>query len=122
MLVARVNPPAKKVFQTSPFSQVEVEGDLMIAKCSSLVVGAMFGTQNDEITFQVRFGKIKYEKNPDGTNGNPIFDIVVVTRVNFTSQEMADWGTDDSIVYDKIAEKLGFDVISTEVMNIRFTA
>jgi len=35
---------------------------------------------------------------------------------------MADWGTDDSIVYDKIAEKLGFDVISTEVMNIRFTA
>ena len=122
MLVARVNPPAKKVFQTSPFTQVEVEGDLMIAKCSNLVVGAMSGTQNDEITFQVRFGKIKYEKNPDGTDGNPTFDIVVVTRVNFTAQEMADWGTDDSIVYDKIAEKLGFDVVSTEVMNIRFTA
>lgn len=122
MLVARVNPPAKKLFQTSPFNTVEVEADLMIAKCSNLVVGAMSGSMNDEIVFQVRFGKIKYEKNPDGTDSNPIFDNVVITRVSFTQEEMADWGTDDSIVYEKIAQKLGFNVVGTEIINVRFTA
>ena len=122
MLVAKINPPAKKFFQVNPFEKTEITGEYMIAKCSQLVIGALAGSQDDEIRFEVRFGNIKYEKNPDGTNGNPMLDTVVVSRATFTADEMSDWGTDDTIVYQKIADKMGFNIVETIEMNMRFTA
>lgn len=121
MLVAKVNPPAKKIMQANPFQQTEITAEYMIAKCAQLVIGATPGSLNDEVIFQVRFGNIKYEQNPDGTNKPPMLDIILVTRVLFTQAELSDWGTDDTIVYGKIANKLGFNIESTQQMDLLFT-
>lgn len=117
MLVAKVNPPAKKIMQQNPFQQTEITAEYMVAKCIQLVIGGAQGSLNDEIQFQVKFGNLKYEQNPDGTNKPPILDILLNTRVVFTQSELSDWGTDDTIVYNKIANKLGFNIISTEFMD-----
>ena len=97
MLVAKINPLAKRIVQTTPFSQTELTGEYMVA---------------------VRFGNVKYYQNPDGSNGDPLMDTVISARVTFTSAELSDWGTDDTIVYQKIAQKLGFTIVSTENLPI----
>ena len=76
MLVAKINPPAKRLIQVTPFTTQEFTGEYMVARCTRLVVGAMQGTLNDDIEFEVRFGNIKYDKNLDGTNGQALFDKV----------------------------------------------
>lgn len=121
MLVAKINPPAKKIFQKTPFQQQEVFANYMIAKCTQLVIGAQQGSSNDEVTFNVKFGEIKIEKNPDGTDKPPLFDVLMHARVVFSQSELLDWGTDDTIVYAKIANKLGFNILSTETINTVFT-
>lgn len=117
MLVAKVNPPAKKIMQQNPFQQTEITAEYMVAKCTQLVIGGAQGSINDEVQFQVKFGNLKYEQNPDGTNKPPILDILLNTRVVFSQSELSDWGTDDTVVYSKIANKLGFNILSTEFMN-----
>jgi hypothetical protein len=121
MLVAKINPPAKKIFQKSPFEQHEVLANYMIAKCTQLVIGGQQGSPNEEVTFNVKFGEIKIEKNPDGTDKPPLFDVIMHARVVFTQAELSDWGTDDTIVYAKIANKLGFNILSTEYINSTYT-
>lgn len=117
MLVAKINPPAKKIMQDNPFQQTEVLAEYMIAKCTQLVIGGAQGSPNNEVQFQVKFGNLKYEQNPDGTNKPVMMDALFITRVVFTQAELSDWGTDDTIVYNKIANKLGFNIVSTEFMN-----
>lgn len=116
MLVAKINPPAKRVIQTGPFSTEEFTGDCMVARCNKLVIGA-----SEDIQFEVRFGNIKYEKNLDGSQGKPLFDKVYQTRMEFTAQEMANWGTDDSVVYDIIAQRAGVNIVSKFEIDIPFT-
>lgn len=121
MLVAKINPPAKKIYQKTPFVQQEVFADYMIAKCTQLVIGGIPGSPNNEIVFNVKFGEIKIEKNPDGTDKPPLFDVLMHARVAFTQDELSDWGTDDTVIYTKIANKLGFNIISTQTINSVFT-
>lgn len=122
MLVATINPPAKKIIQNSPFSATqEFSGDKMIVKCTRLLIGAS-SASNDDARFDIRFGKVKYEKNPDGSQGNPILEILLSYSCNLTQAEMANWGTDDTVVYDLIAQKLGFQIVSLEeVPGLHFT-
>lgn len=120
MLVAKINPPAKRVIQTSPFTSQEFFGEYMVVRCDRLVIGAVASTFNDAIEFEVKFGNIKYEQNLDGTQGQPLFDKVTHTKVNFNHQELSDWGTDDTVVYQKIADKLGFSILETSIINLPF--
>ena len=116
MLVAKINPPAKRVMQVGPFSTQEFTGDCMIARCDRLAIGT-----SDKIEFTIRFGNITYQKNIDGSDGRAMFDKVYQTRVEFTAAELATWGTDDSVVYDIIAQKMGFTVLSKFEVELTFT-
>ena len=120
MLVAKVNPPAKRVYQDNPFHTAEITAEYMVAKCTQLAVSPVPNSPSDEIIFKVRFGQIRYDKNPDGSNGNPILDTIITARVTFTTQELSNWGTDDTYVYQKIAEKLGFNIVSTEILPMHY--
>lgn len=119
MLVCKINPPAKRIVQVTPFNQSELLGEYMVAKCTQLNINPVPDGVMDEILFSVRFGSVKYPQNPDGSNGNPIFDTVITARVAFKSSDLSNWGTDDSYVYQKIAEKLGFTIISSENLPIQ---
>lgn len=121
MLVAKINPPAKRIVQKSAFSTEEFIGEYMVAKCQRLVIGPVQGSFNDNIEFEVKFGNIKYEKNLDGSQGQALFDKIYVQKVMFKSNEMSNWGTDDSIVYTLIAQKLGFTIVSTQQIDIPYT-
>ena len=115
MLVARINPPVKRIIQTGAFETKEFTGELMVAKCSKLVIGT-----SDKIEFEVRFGNVKYEKNLDGSQGKALFDKVYQLRIDFDQSEMASWGTDDSVVYDIIAQRIGVSILSKEDMDMPF--
>lgn len=120
MLVAKINPPAKKFIQDTPFSVKEFLGEYMVAKCTKLPLGANSQSVNDKIEFTVKFGNIKYEPNLDGTPGSPLFELVYLANVNFKGDELSNWGTDDSIVYTILAQKFNFQVVETFELDIPF--
>lgn len=114
MLVATITPPAKKIVQTNPFGEIrEYTGNKMIVKCTRLIIGAS-SSSNDDARFDIRFGNLKYEKNPDGSQGSPILDILASFSCNLTQAEMANWGTDDTVIYNILAQKLGFQVLTID--------
>ena len=116
MLVASINPPAKKVLQTTPFTTEEITAPQMITKCSRLVIG----NSSETIEFDISFGEVYDTTNPDGSI-RPMFKLMVHHNLRFTHSELADWGTDDSFIYYKIAERLGFQITSlTEVPELNF--
>jgi len=116
MLVALINPPAKKVLQTTPFATEEILAPQMTAKCTRLVIG----DSSETIEFDIRFGEVYNTTNPDGSI-RPMFKLMVHHHLRFTQSELSDWGTDDSYVYYKIAERLGFQITSlTEVQGLNF--
>lgn len=120
MLVAKINPPAKRFIQNSPFSVTEFSGEYMIAKCSKLPIGASTQSENDKVEFNIKFGNIKYETNLDGTNGPALFDQVYSTMLKIAGADLANWGTDDSYVYTLLAQKLNFQVVETFELDIPF--
>lgn len=120
MLVAKINPPAKRIIQDSPFTFQEFLGEYMIAKCTKLPIGASTGSENDSVEFTIKFGNIKYEPNLDGTPGTPLFDKVFGTAARISASELSNWGTDDSVVYTVIAQKFNFQVIETFELDIPF--
>jgi hypothetical protein len=115
MLIARINPPAKRIIQTGPFETKEFTGDLMILRCEKLTVGT-----NEDIEIEVRFGNVKYERNLDGSQGKALFDKVYRMNVSLTQQEAAGWGTDDSVLYDIVAQKLGLSVTEKIEIDLPF--
>ena len=38
--------------------------------------------------------------------------------VSFMHEEISDWGTDDSYIFQKISEKVGTSIVSIEEVNI----
>ncbi len=54
MLVAKINPPAKRIVQTTPFSQTELTGEYMVARCTQLNIDPTPNTPTDEIIFYER--------------------------------------------------------------------
>ncbi len=110
MLVATINPPAKKVIQPTPFSTQELTANQMIVKCTKLVIGGDPTSNADKVNFDVRFGTVKYQPALNGGQGDPYFEILVHYNTTLTQQELSGWGTDDTVVYGIIAQKLGFQV------------
>lgn len=122
MLVATINPPAKKIVQSTPFTSTEITGNQMIVKCTQLVIGGAAGSNSDQTRFEARFGTVGYQKNPDGSNGNAIFDTIVIHSTTFTQQQLANWGTDDTIIFTLIAQQLGVSIVKTEdIPTLNFT-
>lgn len=122
MLVATINPPAKKIVQSTPFTSTELTANQMIVKCTQLVIGGAAGSNSDQTRFEARFGTVEYQKNPDGSNGNAIFNTIVIHSTTFTQQVLANWGTDDTIIFTLIAQQLGVSIVKTEdIPTLNFT-
>ena len=121
MLAAKISPKAKKVVQVSPLETKEFTADYMAAKCTKLVIGGG-SSFNDYTEFSLRFFNVKYDTNPDGSQGRAIMDLIMVHNVSFTQAELSSWGTDDSVVLDLLAQKLGFTILSKDTLDIEFVA
>lgn len=103
MLYATISPSAKKVNPITPFETSVIECNEMCAMARPYVLGAAV------TNFEVQFGNLIKDKD-GGILG---FDRKDSINVEMTSDELAGWGEDDSIVLKAIAEKIKTKVINT---------
>ncbi len=108
MLIATINPPAQIQRQEGAFSTpTTVNGPQMRIFAERYILGA------ERCRFQVSFGYLV----PDGIDK---FRLETIHRdsVELTSEDLADWGTDDSILFTKVANHFGISVVSVEEKDI----
>ena len=100
MLLGKLSKAAEKVYQITPFTTEIVTAEYMSVNADKYVIGAK------DVSFELRFGKLVL----DEANQPKEFEVVIRDNVKLTSEELSTWGTDDSIVLDLIATKLGVTI------------
>ena len=101
MLIAKINPPAVKGVEASPFSSTTINLEYMTAVARPYIPGS------SSTNFQVQFGNVDLDKNDKIIN----FNSQTNTQLPMTGKELETWGTDDEILLDLIAAKLGVSVL-----------
>jgi hypothetical protein len=109
MLLGKLATPATKVIQNGAFGNTIVTADYMIVSTQRFVIG------EDTIDLELRFGNVITE------NEKERFDIVLRQNIEMTSEELATWGTDDSVLLDLVALKLGTTLTEKINKNLHHT-
>lgn len=109
MLLGKLATPAVKVFQNGAFSSTTATAEYMVVSTQRFVIG------EEKTTFEIRFVNIVTE------NDENRYDIVLREVIEMTSQELATWGTDDSVLLDLIATKLGTTITEKIVKDFHHT-
>jgi hypothetical protein len=108
MLLGKLAKPATKVYQDGVFStKTEIAEYLVV--CTQFVIG------ENKTSFELRFGNIITE------NEKERFDILLRHFLEMTSQELSTWGTDDSVLLDIIAQKLGTTLLEKVNKDLHYT-
>lgn len=114
MLLAKISPAAKQIVQTSPFESSEVSAEYMSALARPYALGA------SKVNFEVVFGNLVESPKPGTEEVSQNFVRVTSANVELQGEELASWGTDDSVVLSALAAKLGTSVVSTLVVDNQF--
>jgi hypothetical protein len=104
MLYAKINPKASFVQQEGPFTApITIEAEYLTALARPYAAGAL------ETNFEVPFC------NPVLNEEGIIISMTQVSNISLvlTAEELVDWGTDDSVLLEVIADKLGTTIEST---------
>jgi hypothetical protein len=109
MLLGKLATPASKVIQNGAFGNTIATADYMVVSTQRFVIG------EGKISFELRFGNIITE------NEKERFDIVLRQIIEMTSEELATWGTDDSVLLDIVALKLGTTLTEKIVKDLHHT-
>ncbi len=96
MIYLQITPAAEKTTQVTPFSAITEYADLMCATARPYTLGA------SRVNFQVTFGTATIVNNQVSN-----FSELLNTNVVLNSDEISNWGTDDSVILETIANKLG---------------
>jgi hypothetical protein len=108
MLLAKINPPAKMVTQPSPFTEpVQTVGEYMRVSTERYLMGST------SVRFQVAFGQTV----PSGVDRYE-FRSIHSQSVTLSGPDLDGWGSDDTFILEKIAEKIGLTVTETVEINI----
>jgi hypothetical protein len=106
MLISKINPPAKKSIELSPFNLTTEDLEYMTAIARPYIPG------NSSTNFQVEFGTITINEE-----GLPIrFVNQLNSQLTLTSEELSGWGTNDEVLLNIVASKLG--VTNTEFIEL----
>ena len=107
MLYAKINPVGKKVESITPFETKTTDLDYFGAEANPY----RLGTSNTDFT--VLFGVIVEE------SGIPVaFKNEKSMRIVLTASELEDWGTDDKVVLEKLAAKVGVTIVPDSYIEI----
>jgi hypothetical protein len=105
MLIAEITPAAKKVVGNDPFNLTTQDLSFMSVIARPYVAGA------SKVNFQVNYGEmVTNGENKSFIQGNS-------SRVELTSEELSNWGTDDSVLFSIIASKLNLTIVRTHEVN-----
>jgi hypothetical protein len=111
MLISKINPPAKKNVGVNPFSSTTIDLNYMTAIARPYAPGA------DVTNFQVQFGTLTLNES----NVAESFSNQSSTQLRLTKEELETWGTNDEVLLNIVATKLGVTVIEfVEVPNNSF--
>lgn len=113
MLLAKISPAASFTSQDGPFAQPTiVTADSLTAIARPYVAGA------SKTNFEVIFGT--YTPAVEASEGvvaqSAKFGRVQSSQVVLSAEELSSWGTDDSVLLEAIAAKLGTSVVETVVI------
>ena len=120
MLLAKINPAASFTLQSGPFAQSEtITADYLTALARPYMAGAL------QTKFEVLFGTytapvegVESSEGVEAVNAQPaMFNHIQSSQVILTSEELAAWGTDDSVLLTAVASKLGTSVVSTTTID-----
>lgn len=109
MLLGKLATPATKVYQNGVFGSTVATAEYIVVSTQRFVIG------EGETSFELRFGNVVTE------NEQERFDIVLRENLKMTSEELSTWGTDDSVLLDLIAAKLGTTIIEKIVKDLHHT-
>lgn len=108
MLIGKINPSVKFSVKNDLLQDPTiVEADKILVTAERMPLGA------DEVRFSFLLGKIT-EVEVGKTNFNSMYKDFVL----FYKDELSDWGTDDSVMLYKIANKLGITIVQIDDINI----
>lgn len=99
MLVAKINPSAKKVIEVTPFSSTTVELEYMTAIARPYIPGS------ESTNFQIQFGTLS------SNNDKMKFSSELNDQLTLSSEELSNWGTNDDVLLNVVANKLGVEVL-----------
>jgi hypothetical protein len=106
MIYAKINPVLSMANQSGHFNPdiTYVTASIMIAAATPYPLGA------DKVQFRVSFGEI----TPAQFGDNQRFNTIHSENLELTAEELADWGVDDSVVLEIIADKKGTSVVEIQ--------
>jgi hypothetical protein len=106
MIYAKINPVLSMARQSGHFNPdiTYVTASLMMASATPYNLGA------EKVQFRVSFGEILSNQGGDRQR----FEAVHMENIELTSDELQDWGTDDSIVLEIIADKKGTTIVEIQ--------
>jgi hypothetical protein len=116
MLLAKISPAASFTSQSGPFTASEtITADYLTALARPYIAGAA------QTNFEVIFGTytaavagVEASEGVEAVEAQPAkFNHIQSSSVTLTAEELAAWGTDDSVLLTAVASKLGTSVIST---------
>jgi len=119
MLLAKINPAASFTSQDGPFAQSTiVTADYLTAVARPYIPGA------SKTNFEIIFGSyvpavagVEASEGVDAVQAQLAkFDRIQSSQAILSAEELADWGTDDSVLLGAIASKLGTTVVETVVV------
>lgn len=119
MLLAKISPAATFTSQENPFAQpTTITAEYLTAAARPYVAGAA------QTNFEVIFGSyvpavagVEASEGVDAVQAKPAqFVRIQSSGVVLSAEELASWGTDDSVLLDAIASKLGTSVAETVVV------
>jgi len=109
MLLGKLETPFTKVIQSGPFESTTITADYMVIGTQTYVMG------ENNVTFELRFGNIIIE------DLNERFDIVSRHNLQMTQEELSTWGTDDTILFQLVADKIGVSIVETIIKDFHYT-
>jgi len=108
MIVAKISPSASFVKQVGPFAQPQTEFfEYFAVFARPYIAGSAF------TNFEVQFGTCS---QPVNSGELPVFNRSESTNIVLSSEELSTWGTDDTILLNLVAGKMGTSVISTVIV------
>jgi hypothetical protein len=113
MLIAKINPAATFTSQSGPFTAPEsILADYLTAIARPYIIGA------EQTNFEVLYGTytpavagVEASEDVEAAQSQPaLFNHIQSSSIVLTAEELATWGTDDSVLLSLVASKLGTTV------------
>jgi hypothetical protein len=109
LLLGKLAKPATKVYQDGAFNSTIATAEYLNITSVRYVIG------EDRSLFELRFGNLVIE------NETERFDILLRQDIIMTTNELSNWGADDSVVLDLIAEKIGTTIVEKVIKDVHYT-